>query len=183
LEGVLLTEEGVAADDGELCVRGSQRFDGYLNPAHDPGRFLKYEGENATITDGSPAPDDWYRTGDRVRVEDGVWVHLSRLDDQVKIRGYRIELGEIESVLRDHPRIHDVVVLALPRDDESIGLYALYTGEPVPPPELTELASRRLPAYMLPQRYVYVEKMPVNVNGKIDRRRLAATIKMEIEKR
>src|SRR6266511_409114 len=99
LQAMVLTEAGTTGAEGELCVRGPQRFDGYLNAEHD-----------------------------RVRIEDGELVHLGRFDDQVKILGYRIELGEIESVLRRHPGVLDAVVLAVPVSNE-IGLFAWHTGD------------------------------------------------------
>jgi amino acid adenylation domain-containing protein len=177
LDGVLLDEDGLETEEGELCVRGSQRFDGYLDPAQNDGRFLRYDGKRASaLNAATPASELWYRTGDRVRLEDGALVHLGRLDDQVKIRGYRIELGEIESVLRGHGAVHDVVVLALPDGPEKLGLHAVYTGDGVEEVELMELVGDRLPAYMLPRRYVHVDRLPVNANGKIDRRRLASEI-------
>ena len=176
LEGVLLDEDGIEADDGELCLRGPQRFGGYLDPAQDAGRFLRYDGERATITDGSPAGDDWYRTGDRVRLENGALVHLGRVDAQVKIHGYRIELGEVESVLRAHPDVEDAVVLALPDGGGELSLHAVYIGETVDQSELSQLAGGRLPSYMVPRHYVRKDRLPLNSNGKVDRRTLASEI-------
>ncbi|HET8662373.1 MAG TPA: AMP-binding protein [Micromonosporaceae bacterium] len=178
LEKVVLTGDGPTGGegDGELCVRGSQRFDGYLDPADNQGRFVHVAAGQARPCDDPVVPGDaWYRTGDRVRVDaGGVMVHLGRLDDQVKIRGYRIELGEIESVLREHPKILDAVALAFPAD--SPALHVVYTGEPVDPAELAALAGERLPPYMLPAHYRHVDELPVNVHGKVDRRRLAAEL-------
>ncbi|WP_307937382.1 AMP-binding protein, partial [Salinispora arenicola] len=114
LEGVLLAPDGTAGNEGELCIRGTQRFDGYLDPTQNHGRFVDHVGDRTTQVDRLPGPQHWYRTGDRVRQENGELVHLGRIDDQVKIHGYRIELGEIESVLRRHPGLHEVVVLAVP---------------------------------------------------------------------
>jgi amino acid adenylation domain-containing protein len=172
LDGVLVTEDGRAGQDGELCVRGGQRFDGYLDPAHDRGRFFRGETSFAPV-DGAPGPADWYRTGDRVRWEHGELVHIGRLDDQVKIRGYRIELGEIEAVLREQPGVHDVVVIAAPGPGGQAALHALFTGSPVDAGELTAAVMRRLPEYMVPTFVHHVETFPVNASGKIDRRRLA----------
>jgi len=177
LAAVLLDESGLATDDGELCVRGSQRFGGYLDSAENAGRFVEYRADAGTAqpVQGVPTAEHWYRTGDRVREQDGEYVHLGRLDDQVKIHGYRIELGEIESMLRRHPGVHDVVLLALPGADGEFSLSALYTGtDEVTETALAELVARRLPSYMAPTRYLRVDGFPVNSNGKIDRRRLAA---------
>ena len=172
LESTLLTEQGTVSEEGELCVRGPQRFDGYLDPAHNLGRFARFDSDQANTIDDSAVPGDcWYRTGDRVRVEQGQLIHLGRLDDQVKIRGHRTELGEIESVLRNHPKILDVVVLAVPADGE-LTLRVVYTGDQADPAELATLAAERLPPYMVPERYLYIDELPLNANGKIDRKRL-----------
>jgi amino acid adenylation domain-containing protein len=176
LDAVLVTEDGVAGDDGELCVRGGQRFDGYLDPHHDQDRFLRLDG-CFVVADAPVRPEHWYRTGDRVRVEDGELVHIGRIDDQVKIRGYRIELGEIESVLREQPAVQDVIVLALPAAGGEIQLHALYTGEVVPAEQLTDAVARRLPEYMVPSTVTAVDAFPVNASGKIDRRRLASELR------
>lgn len=176
LESVVLTEDGRPGPEGELCVRGSQRFDGYLDPAHDRDSFVHFDGERARVI-GDPAvpAGAWYRTGDRVRAgPDGVLVHLGRLDDQVQIRGHRVELGEIESVLRGHPKVLDVVVLAVPATAPV--LHAVYTGEQVPDTELAALAGERLPPYLRPEHYRRVDALPVTPNGKVDRRRLAAEL-------
>ncbi len=176
LEGVILAGDGREGDEGELCVRGSQRFARYLDAADNAGRFTRFDGVSATPVDVADPPDDcWYRTGDRVRVEDGQLVHLGRLDHQVKIRGYRIELGEIESVLREHPAILDVVVLAVPVAGD-LTLHVVYTGGPVDTAELAELAAARLPPYMVPERYRNLDQLPVNASGKTDRRRLTAEL-------
>jgi amino acid adenylation domain-containing protein len=174
LASVVLTEAGVAGPVGELCVRGPQRFDGYLDPAHDQGCFVRLDGSPAGVRDAPAAdPEAWYRTGDRVRAgPDGVLVHLGRLDDQVQIRGHRVELGEVESVLRTHPKVREVVVLAVRPADPA--LHAVYAGEPVPATELAGFVAERLPPYLRPAGYQWVGQLPVNANGKIDRQRLAA---------
>ena len=160
LERVVLTEDGHAGGQGELCVRGPQMFDGYLDRADDRGRFVRRDGAV------------WYRTGDRVRVgADGVMVHLGRLDDQLKVRGYRIEPGEVEAVLRSHPKLTDAVVLAAGET-----LHAVYTGDPVDPDELAALAGERLPPYQVPAGFRHLDELPVNANGKVDRLGLAAEL-------
>ena len=176
LESVVLAEDGQASRSGELCVRGSQRFDGYLDPEHNRGSFVHIDrhGVVAQVTD-DPVPDAWYRTGDRVDSgSDGRMVYLGRIDDQVKIRGYRIELGEVESVLRAHPKVREVVVLAVPAGAPT--LHAVYTGEPVPVAELVDFVGERLPPYLRPAHYQRVNQLPRNSNCKVDRHRLAAEL-------
>lgn len=170
LEVVVLGTDGLPTVDGELCVRGSQRFDGYLDPHDDLGRFTRFDGvEPAVDYDGSSALTDlhWYRTGDRVTVESGELVHRGRLDQQVKIHGHRIELGEVEAALRAHPNIDQVVVLA--RDGS---LVAAYTGRSLPAADLERWVRLKLPVYMLPRRFEHQDLLPLNANGKIDRSRL-----------
>ncbi|MCG5219224.1 amino acid adenylation domain-containing protein [Streptosporangium sp. KLBMP 9127] len=176
LEQVVLDQEGRPATEGELCVRGVQRFPGYLNAEQNKGRFVAFDGGRAVWFQAGDALTDrhWYRTGDVVTRSGGSLLLLGRLDDQVKIRGYRIELGEIETVLRRHPGVVDAVVTPLTSDDGEIDLVAAYTGGPVSGAELTVLVKESLPAYMAPSRFVHLDDLPLNVNGKIDRRRLAA---------
>lgn len=172
LEHLLLDETGARADEGELCVRGSQRFDGYVNPEHNIGRFLSVDGTGTSVYrgEGPVTPRHWYRTGDRLRTEHGQLVHLGRLDDQVKVRGYRIEPAEIEAVLRKHPMVHEAVVVGCGDHD----LVAFFTGSPAASSGLAGLAGRHLPGYMLPDRYEHLDALPVTGNRKIDRGALAA---------
>jgi amino acid adenylation domain-containing protein len=172
LEALVLTEEGVEDAEGELCVRGSQRFDGYLDAADNRGRFVRFEGGAASPSPALPAAADWYRTGDRVRWRQGELVHLGRTDDQVKISGYRIEPGEVECALRDHPGVDEVVVVPVEGGRGQVALRAVYTGRPGVERDLEAHARRRLPAYMVPAEFRHVPGLPVNANGKIDRRRL-----------
>jgi amino acid adenylation domain-containing protein len=175
LEAVVLTGDGTVGAEGELCVRGPQRFDGYLDPAHNQGSFVHFDGERARPVDGHAVPADaFYRTGDRVGINpDGVMVHLGRLDDQVKVRGYRVELGEIEAAVRAHPKVQEAVVLAVPPTPT---LHAVYTGEPVDDAELAATVAERLPPYMRPVHYRWLVALPVNPHGKVDRRRIAAEL-------
>ena len=151
----------VLAGDGELCVRGPQRFEGYLDPADDAGRFVRSE-------DGA----HWYRTGDRVQWQGGELVHLGRTDDQIKIGGFRIEPGEVECVLREHAGVDEAVVLAVDGAAGQPELRAFYTGRRSPERELIEHARRRLPDHLVPARLVHVHELPTSANGKLDRTRL-----------
>ncbi|MEV0704770.1 amino acid adenylation domain-containing protein [Saccharopolyspora sp. NPDC050389] len=178
LQHLVLDEDGRPADTGELCLRGPQRFPGYVDPANDGGRFVTFDGDVAKVYDGTEPLTDahWYRTGDRVAVEQGQLVHLGRLDHQVKIRGYRVELGEIEAALRDQPGVTDAVVLAIRGEDGEVELAAAYTGEPLVEEALIDALGRRLPGYMVPRTVVAFELFPLNPNGKIDRNALGGSL-------
>ncbi|MFF4397100.1 amino acid adenylation domain-containing protein [Streptomyces sp. NPDC001480] len=170
LEHVVLDETGALAAEGELCVRGVQRFSGYLDPENNAGRFLDWEpgaGVRIHDTHDAPAARLWYRTGDRVVEEDGVLTHLGRLDAQVQVHGYRVELGEVEAALGSHPGIEDAAVLF-----DGTDLKALYVGASVPVAELAGWVAGKLPAYMVPGRFLRVDRFPLNDNGKLDRKKL-----------
>ncbi|MFJ8593525.1 amino acid adenylation domain-containing protein [Streptomyces sp. NPDC093598] len=170
LEHIVVDDEGHSAREGELCVRGSQRFAGYLDPDNNAGRFLDWKpGAPASVHGGSDAPPArlWYRTGDRVVDEDGVLTHLGRLDAQVQVHGYRVELGEVEAAVGSHPEVEDAAVVF-----DGTDLKAMYVGAAVPPRELAGWVAQKLPAYMVPGRFLRVERFPLNDNGKLDRKRL-----------
>jgi non-ribosomal peptide synthetase component F len=158
--------------DGELCVRGVQRFDGYLDEADNEGRFVTTDGEPWTGP-GAPAADLWYRTGDLVRYEDGALVHLGRDDHQVKVRGYRVELGEVESVLRDQDGVVDAIVVAVEEPAGATVLHAVYTGE-AGSDDLPGALRAMLPPHMVPRTVMHWRELPLNPNGKVDRGAIAA---------
>ncbi|MFE9368537.1 AMP-binding protein [Streptomyces sp. NPDC006711] len=176
MEGVLLDEDGRECDEGELCVRGPQRFDGYLDPRENTGRFLSYEpGGRAAVYDGSGPLTDrhWYRTGDRVRREGDVMVHCGRLDQQVKVRGHRVEIGEVEAVVRRHPAVVDVAVVALATAEGETELVAAYAGRETDPARFDAWLREQVPLHMVPARLTRLDALPLNDNGKTDRNALA----------
>lgn len=170
LDFLLLDENGEPSDTGELCMRGAQRFPGYLDPADDPGRFVGLDAP------GEVTGAHWYRTGDRVAVHEGHLVHLGRTDHQVKIRGHRIELGEIEAMLREQDGVRDAIVLAVPAPDGEPELEAAVSGTGCDQGRLFTALGDRLPPYMLPRRIAVLDELPLNANGKIDRRALFAEL-------
>ncbi|MFI2645690.1 amino acid adenylation domain-containing protein [Streptomyces sp. NPDC018610] len=180
LEQLVVDDEGRPADEGELCVRGAQRFSGYLDPADNAGRFWRYGpgDDRATAADAEEAPDErlWYRTGDRVRLAEPGLIHLGRLDHQVKVRGYRLELGEVESELRSHPSVRDAVALTLPGPGGETRLVAACTGDDADPAGVLADLRARLPEYMVPDTLTVLADLPLNTNGKIDRRALRDTL-------
>ncbi|MDX1996072.1 MAG: amino acid adenylation domain-containing protein, partial [Thermoanaerobaculia bacterium] len=117
--------------------------------------------------------DRLYRTGDQVRWRpDGSLEFLGRLDGQVKLRGFRIELGEIEAVLGAHPAV--ATAAAVVADGR---LFAFVTAAPgvaeLPISELESKARVELPAFMVPAAFVPLAELPLNANGKVDKKALA----------
>src|SRR6185437_7023725 len=100
---------------------------------------------------------------------------VGRVDEQVKIRGFRIELGEIEAVLAGHPDVSQVAVVALGAQAATKRLvaYVVVDGS-ADGSQLRAHASTMLPEYMVPSAFVLLEQLPVNANGKLDKRALPA---------
>ncbi|KAA2255359.1 D-alanine--poly(phosphoribitol) ligase [Solihabitans fulvus] len=173
VDWVLLDDDRTSDDDGELCLRGGQRFPGYLDPSENAGRFVRVESGRAEVYDGSGplTAEHYYRTGDRCRIEHGELILLGRVDHQVKIRGHRVELGEIESALRKHPAVIEVVVITVTAADGEVDLHALYTGGEVTDAELAELVGG-LPRYMHPRGFHHRDSIPLTAVGKVDRKKL-----------
>jgi acyl carrier protein len=114
-----------------------------------------------------------YRTGDLGRtLANGEIAFLGRIDDQIKIRGYRIELNEINAVLNDHPLVQASVVIAredAPGDKRLVAYIVPVAGAQRDEQSLRELIRRRLPDYMEPAAFVWMESLPLTPNGKVDR--------------
>ena len=165
---------------GELYIGGDGLARGYLNRpeltaekfiphpfSHEPGARL-------------------YKTGDLARyLPDGNIEFLGRTDHQVKIRGFRIELAEIEAVLSQHPAVRETVVLAReevenpeseiqnPKSDKKLVAYVVSWQEP---PFMTQglrsFLKQKLPEYMVPSAFVFLDSLPLTPNGKVDRKTL-----------
>jgi amino acid adenylation domain-containing protein len=116
-----------------------------------------------------------YRTGDLVRWNaEGQLEYLGRIDHQVKIRGFRIELGEIEAQLLAQPEVREAVVLAKegPGGARLVGYVSAQPEPAIEANELRERLGRSLPDYMVPGAIVVLESLPLNTNGKVDRKAL-----------
>jgi amino acid adenylation domain-containing protein len=115
-----------------------------------------------------------YRTGDLGRyLPDGNIEFLGREDFQVKVGGYRIELGEIESVLIQHPAVDKAVVVVAGKqlNEKRLVAYVVVHQE-ISCHELQCFLREKLPEYMIPSAFMYLENLPLSANGKIDRRAL-----------
>jgi amino acid adenylation domain-containing protein len=118
-----------------------------------------------------------YKTGDLARHRpDGNIEFIGRIDQQIKLRGYRIELGEIETRLAENSAIEDVVVLA-PKGtfgDTQLVAYVISKSTSLDSAALREFLKTRLPEFMLPSVFVFLETFPLTPNGKVDRKALLA---------
>jgi natural product biosynthesis luciferase-like monooxygenase protein/amino acid adenylation domain-containing protein len=157
---------------GELYIGGAGLARGYLNsPDLTAERFVPHP---FSAEPGARL----YRSGDIVRLcPDGSLEFIGRAGNQVKIRGCRVDLGEIESVLRSHPGVRDAVVVASSNDSTPAMLVAYVTlraGEAPPARELEEFLKCKLPEYMVPATFEFLDELPLSSNGKIDRRALPA---------
>jgi acyl-coenzyme A synthetase/AMP-(fatty) acid ligase len=96
------------------------------------------------------------------------------MDFQVKIRGLRIELGEIESILSNHPAVRDCVVLVKETTETIINLVAyMVTKMDISEVELKKYMKSLLPDYMVPNKFVVLEALPLTPSGKVDRKKLS----------
>ncbi|HWO43957.1 MAG TPA: condensation domain-containing protein [Candidatus Eisenbacteria bacterium] len=152
---------------GEIAVKSRYLTSGYWrNPELTQLKFL---------SDPNGGNERLYLTGDLGRMAPGgVLVHVGRKDFMVKIRGHRVEPSEIERTLLSHPEINEAAVAAWDREDGEKYLAAYIVARHEPPPTVSRLHDflrRKLPSYMIPSAFVFVESLPL-INGKLDRRAL-----------
>ena len=161
---------------GELYIGGVGVARGYLNrPKLTDAAFIQ---DPFSKKPGARL----YKTGDLVRYRtDGNIEFLGRIDNQVKIRGFRIELGEIETLLAQHPQVQTSVVIDREDRPGEKRLVAYLVTVPNPKitnpkginiSELRRFIEQKLPKYMVPEVFVILENLPLNTNGKVDRRAL-----------
>ncbi len=176
---LLLDSHGVEVppgEVGEIVIRSRYLATGY------------WDKPEITQVTFKPDPQDasqrLYMTGDMGLMRpDGCVVHLGRKDDQVQIRGYRVELAEIEMALRGIEEVEDAAVAAL--DDGGGGTYLVgYVVANGPSPSVSLLAdqlSGKLPSYMIPGRWVFLDEFPRGPNGKLHRQGLPAPETIQTE--
>ncbi|WP_395611254.1 non-ribosomal peptide synthetase [Pseudomonas sp. B22129] len=171
LDGALeLVPQGAV---GELCVAGTGVGRGYVS---DPLRTAC-----VFVPDPFGAPGErLYRTGDLARRRsDGVLEYVGRIDHQVKIRGYRIELGEIEARLHEQPEVRDAAVgVQEGINGKHLVGYLVAADTALNPSERLDRIKQRLraelPEYMVPLHWLWLDRLPLNANGKLDRKALPA---------
>ncbi|WP_183245931.1 non-ribosomal peptide synthetase [Bradyrhizobium sp. cir1] len=162
---------------GELCIGGAGVGRFYVNdPAQSRQRFLPDPFSRQ-------AGGRLYRTGDLARRRtDGTIECLGRADHQVKVRGYRIELKEIENALTDHPDVRTGIVEPRREAGGDVRLIAHIVAEPgsrVSASELREFLKSRLPGHAIPSAFLFLDQVPLNAHGKIDRAALLAPPQQE----
>jgi amino acid adenylation domain-containing protein/non-ribosomal peptide synthase protein (TIGR01720 family) len=151
--------------EGELYIGGSGLSLGYFNdPARTAERFICHPVTGVRL----------YRTGDLGRfLCDGNIEFRGRIDNQVKINGYRVELGDIENTLMDYGQIEQCMVIKSDSDKGSERLIAYYVSDtPHPHNQLLMHVQERLPGYMVPASFIFLDVFPLNSSGKIDRKQL-----------
>jgi amino acid adenylation domain-containing protein len=156
---------------GEMLVGGLGVARGYLNRVDlTRERFIPnpFEPEKSSRL---------YRSGDLARLrEDGDLEYLGRIDHQVKIRGFRVELTEIQSMLARHEAVKDCAVIARADGEVGVRLVAYVVARAQIPgvEKLRTFLAQKLPDYMVPAAYVFLDRLPLTINGKLDRDALPA---------
>lgn len=152
-----LTPQGVA---GELFIAGAGLGRGYLNrPELSSEKFIEGVDFNEKRL---------YRSGDLARIDTkGNMEYIGRLDNQVQIRGFRIELAEVERCLLTHDTIKKVVVL--PGENNQYLCAYIVTSQPLTGNQVREYLLERIPEYMIPAYFEFLESLPLTTNGKIAR--------------
>ncbi len=158
---------------GEIVIVGPNVSVGYLGrPDLTARAFSRIDGERA------------YRTGDRgTLAPDGLLFFAGRLDTQVKLHGYRIELGDIEANLRALPGVRDAVVLPRLKDGlvDSLVAFVILAEPPTGSTfeqtlALKKALGQRIPSYMVPSQFRFLDAFPMTANGKADRRALGESL-------
>jgi D-alanine--poly(phosphoribitol) ligase subunit 1 len=152
---------------GEIALSGKQLATGYFGQEElTAARFPRIDGER------------WYLTGDLgMEAEDGTFHHLGRIDNQVKVMGNRVELEEVEMHLRAASGSDHVAAVAWPASAGSAsGIVGFAVGAALDAPAIRDALRAKLPAYMVPSAIHLIDTLPLNSNGKVDRKALFADL-------
>jgi len=173
-----LIENGIEVDDGEIgeiCISGSQVINGYFRDQNlTESKFIKLKDDNDNV---------WYRSGDLAKKSDhGEYFFAGRLDDQVQVRGHRVEMLEVDNALRK--AVGHLMAVSLPVMEEGnnivedIVAFSEHAKNDLLELEILEKCKSILPDYMVPSKIFFIDKMPLNQNGKIDKKKLYNKIDM-----
>jgi D-alanine--poly(phosphoribitol) ligase subunit 1 len=171
----IVDENGVEVSEnerGEIIIAGPNVSPGYAGRSDLTDRaFFEYHDQRA------------YRTGDLGRFRDSLLFFEGRIDEQIKLTGYRIELGDVEANLRALPTVRDAVVIPVIKSGAAQSLTAFVTLTTRNETSDFQLAhnlrrqlAERLPAYMLPRKFILLNVFPMTANGKVDRAALAKSL-------
>jgi len=157
---------------GEIIIAGPNVSPGYVGrPDLAAHAFFEYRGLRA------------YKTGDLGRFRDALLFFEGRIDEQIKLSGYRIELGDVEANLRALPSVRDAVVIPVIKNGAAQSLTAFVTLSARNETSDFKLAhnlrgelGERLPVYMLPRKFAFLDAFPMTANGKVDRAALARSL-------
>lgn len=172
-EAFILDSQGKACgvgELGELVIAGPGLARGYLNrPALTAKAFVSWQVERGVSK-------RIYKTGDLARWDlNGDIEFAGRIDHQIKVGSYRIEPGEIESIINQHPEVlESLVVHEQIENQKFLVAFIASTSQSLNVHELASFSRDRLPPYMVPSRYLIVERFPKTINGKVDRKALPA---------
>ncbi len=172
---IFIVDAGVelsANNRGEIIITGPNVSPGYVGRSDlTAGAFFEYCGQRA------------YKTGDLGRFRDSLLFFEGRIDEQIKLNGYRIELGDVEANLRALPSVRDAVVIPVIKNGAAQSLTAFVTllarnetSDFKLAHNLRSQLGQRLPVYMLPRKFVFLDAFPMTANGKVDRAALARSL-------
>jgi amino acid adenylation domain-containing protein len=174
----------VLGETGELCPVGVPG-ELYIGGSGLASCYWRDEEKTSRSFVSHPLFGSLYRTGDfGMMHRDGIIEFLGRRDTQVKVRGYRVELGEVESWITRHAGIKEAAVVC--RKDEAgqpyLAAYAVSdkVGDEPTTESVAAFLETVLPSYMIPSRYMFMERLPLSPNGKVDRKALPEPQEMPI---
>lgn len=150
-----------STEGNELLLGGPQVFSKYVGTTKDP--FIKIDNTR------------FYKTGDICEInENGNYLFIGRKDSQVKVDGYRIEISDVENKLKKVIPGRQIVVVHLSNAEKLCSLHAFITGDPIE--ELKSIIKDSVPDYMCPRTFNFIDSIPLNLNGKTDRKKLKSMI-------
>lgn len=148
----------ILIDDGEIILKGKSVFGGYIG--NENGGFFR-DGETRC-----------YRTGDLGFIKNGKLYFCGRKDSQIKYKGYRIELSDIEANISSLEGVENCAVIAKKNGEGEVRLIKAFICGSATEEKIRNTLAEKLPEYMIPKSIKILDSIPVNVNGKIDRKEL-----------